>query len=53
VTIRPKDPKIMYPQYVLTFASGAVFGGIVLALLLRRAVRNELTGKAARPRKPT
>jgi hypothetical protein len=35
-------------MYVLTFATGAVTGGIVLALLLRRTVRKELTGNAGR-----
>lgn len=35
----------------LTFITGSLFGGLVLALLLRRTVRRELTGKDPRQRK--
>jgi hypothetical protein len=38
-------------MYAATFVAGAFFGGIVLALLLRRTVRNELTSKPRRRRR--
>lgn len=43
-----------YALHILIFSAGALSGGIFLALLLRRAVRNELNGKSPqRPKKPT
>lgn len=41
----------MYLLYTLTFVAGTLFGGIVLALLLRRTVRKELCGKKPHPAK--
>lgn len=40
-------------MYALTamFVAGALFGALTLTYLLRRAVRNELTGKVPRPRR--
>jgi hypothetical protein len=35
-------------MYAVTFAAGALFGGIVLALVLRRTVKRELTGTSRR-----
>jgi len=37
-------------MYAVIFAAGALFGGTVLAFLLRRTVRKELTGTSSRRR---